>query len=156
MDRISRAHRSWNMSRIRAKDTVPELLVRSALHRLGYRFRLHKNDLPGRPDIVLPRWKVAIFVHGCFWHRHPNCKYAYTPQSKVGFWNRKFAQNVTRDRRKLRALKASGWKVVVLWECKVTSVGLSNILSRRLHVIRATRNSASNCERPQGRSGLGR
>ncbi|HEY0980807.1 very short patch repair endonuclease, partial [Schlesneria sp.] len=85
-DRITKSHRSWNMSRIRSKDTSPELQVRSLLHGLGYRFRIHRIDLPGKPDIVLPRYRVAVLVHGCFWHRHPGCKYAYTPKSRIQFW----------------------------------------------------------------------
>ncbi|MBU1162905.1 MAG: DNA mismatch endonuclease Vsr, partial [Proteobacteria bacterium] len=86
MDIISKEKRSWNMSRIRGKDTKPEIIVRSMLHRMGYRFRLHRKDLPGKPDIVLPKYKTVIFVHGCFWHRHKGCKYAYTPKSRVKFW----------------------------------------------------------------------
>ena len=85
------------MSRIRGKDTTPELVVRSALHRMGFRFRLHKKDLPGRPDIVLSRYRTAVFVHGCFWHRHAGCTKAYTPKSRIRFWQSKFDQNVKRD-----------------------------------------------------------
>jgi DNA mismatch endonuclease (patch repair protein) len=119
MDRISKAHRSWNMSRIRGKDTTPERLVRSALHRMGYRFRLHRKDLPGKPDIVLPKHRVVIFVHGCFWHRHPRCRYSTTPKTNRKFWNAKFKTNVERDRRVRRELRKLGWKVVVVWECQV-------------------------------------
>ena len=90
------------MSRIRGRDTAPELLVRSALHRAGYRFRLHREDLPGRPDIVLPKYRTVVFVHGCFWHRHKGCRFAYTPKSRVAFWNDKFRRNVERDRRNAR------------------------------------------------------
>ena len=118
MDRISKAHRSWNMSRIRGKDTTPERLVRSALHRMGYRFRLHRKDLPGKPDIVLPKHRVVIFVHGCFWHRHPRCRYATTPKTNRTFWNAKFKANIERDRRVRRELRKLGWKVVVVWECQ--------------------------------------
>jgi DNA mismatch endonuclease (patch repair protein) len=89
-DRLSREHRSWNMSRIRGKDTAPELLVRSTLHRTGYRFRLHSQTLPGRPDLMLPKYRTVVFVHGCFWHRHKCCKFAYTPKSRTAFWNAKF------------------------------------------------------------------
>jgi DNA mismatch endonuclease (patch repair protein) len=85
------------MSRIKDRNTKPEIIVRKALHRLGYRFRLHRKDLPGRPDIVLPKYKTVIFVHGCYWHRHKGCKYAYTPKSRVEFWERKFKENSERD-----------------------------------------------------------
>jgi len=105
------------MSRIRSRDTGPELLVRSALHRAGYRFRLHRKDLPGRPDIVLPKYHTVVFVHGCFWHRHKGCKLAYTPKSRVAFWKKKFQSNVDRDRRKARALRQLGWHVITIWEC---------------------------------------
>ena len=109
------------MSRIRSRDTGPELLVRSALHRAGYRFRLHSKDLPGRPDIVLPKYHTVVFVHGCFWHRHKGCRFAYTPKSRVAFWNNKFRGNIERDRRTSTALRKLGWRVVTVWECQATS-----------------------------------
>jgi DNA mismatch endonuclease (patch repair protein) len=117
-DRLSRERRSWNMSRIRGKNTVPEKQVRSSLHRAGYRFRLHPKQLPGRPDVVLPKYRTVVFVHGCFWHRHKGCRYAYTPKSRVAFWNAKFESNVERDRRNSRELRRLGWKVVTVWECE--------------------------------------
>lgn len=117
-DRLSRERRSWNMSRIRDRDTEPERLVRSALHRAGYRFRLHCRDLPGRPDIVLPRYRTVVFVHGCFWHRHCGCRLAYAPKSRTAFWQAKFRSNVERDRRNARELRLLGWKVVTVWECE--------------------------------------
>ena len=117
-DRLTRERRSWNMSRIRGRDTAPEKQVRSALHRAGYRFRLHRRDLPGRPDVVLPKYRTVVFVHGCFWHRHKGCRYAYTPKSRVAFWNAKFVSNVERDRRSARELRRLGWKVVTVWECE--------------------------------------
>lgn len=116
------------MSRIRSKDTKPEMLVRSLLHQMGYRFRLHRKDLPGTPDIVLPKYKTIIFVHGCYWHRHKGCKYAYTPKSRVGFWQKKFQGNVERDRKHKRALKTLGWKVIVIWECQTK---LLNLIERQ-------------------------
>lgn len=119
VDRISSEHRSWNMGRIKGRDTAPELAVRSVLHRLGLRFRLHRRDLPGKPDIVLTRWKTAVFVHGCFWHRHAGCRFAYTPKSRLDFWNRKFDDTTKRDERNQRDLGAAGWRVVVVWECEV-------------------------------------
>jgi DNA mismatch endonuclease (patch repair protein) len=118
-DRISEARRSWNMSRIRGKDTKPEIAVRSMLHRLGYRFRLHRNDLPGRPDIVLPSRKTIILVHGCYWHRHPGCRYAYSPKSRVDFWEKKFSENIARDRRNMNELQSIGWRALVVWECEL-------------------------------------
>jgi DNA mismatch endonuclease (patch repair protein) len=121
VDSLSRKHRSWNMSRIRSRDTGPELLVRSALHRAGYRFRLHSKVLPGRPDIVLPKYHTVVFVHGCFWHRHKGCRFAYTPKSRVAFWNDKFRSNIERDRRNSKALRKLGWRVLIVWECQATS-----------------------------------
>lgn len=106
------------MSRIRGKDTKPEIIVRSMLHRMGYRFRLHRKDLPGKPDIVLPKYSTVIFVHGCFWHRHKGCKYAYTPKSRIKFWKDKFAETVKRDKQHLKQLKENGWGVFIVWECE--------------------------------------
>lgn len=107
------------MSRIRGKDTSPELAVRSILHRLGYRFRLHSRVLPGKPDVVLPRYGTVVFVHGCFWHRHNECPYAYTPKSRTEFWTQKFAGNVERDQQVESQLSALGWKVLIVWECEL-------------------------------------
>ncbi|MCC7411784.1 MAG: DNA mismatch endonuclease Vsr [Gammaproteobacteria bacterium] len=118
MDRLTREHRSWNMSRIRGRDTQPELVVRSVLHRLGFRFRVHEQELPGCPDVVLPRHRVVVFVHGCFWHRHRGCRFAYTPKSNGAFWSDKFEQNVGRDSRNRKELRRLGWRVVVIWECQ--------------------------------------
>ena len=133
VDRITKEHRSWNMSRIRSKDTSPELVVRSLLHLLGYRFRLHRKDLPGSPDIILPRYHVVIFLHGCFWHRHAQCPFAYSPKSRVAFWQKKFADNVQRDRNAIRELKKLGWNVVVIWECDTAQLSrLSAKLARKL------------------------
>ncbi len=105
------------MSRVRGKDTTPEIKVRKVLHGLGYRFGLHASDLPGKPDIVLRKRRTAIFVHGCFWHRHAGCRYATTPKSKIAFWRQKFETNVARDRRNIRQLRKSGWRVLVVWQC---------------------------------------
>lgn len=131
-DRLSRERRSWNMSRIRSRDTKPEKIVRSILHRMGYRFRLHQRYLPGSPDIVLPRYRVAIFVHGCFWHRHVGCRYAYTPKSRSVFWTKKFKDNVERDKRNHYRLKLQNWYVEVIWECETTD---PNHLTARLDRI---------------------
>ena len=124
-DKISKLHRSWVMSRVRGKNTKPELIARSLLHQLGYRFTVNgpKNKrLPGKPDIVLPKYKTVIFVHGCFWHRHRNCKHATTPKSNQEYWNSKFKRNVERDRANQKALKELGWQCIVIWECELKDV----------------------------------
>jgi len=118
MDSLSPERRSWNMSRIRAKDTEPERIVRSLLHGLGYRFRLNRKDIPGKPDLVLPKHRVAIYVHGCFWHRHAGCKLAYSPKSNTAFWEKKFEGNAKRDREVQSLLAEAGWKQIVIWECE--------------------------------------
>ena len=118
MDSLTPERRSWNMSRIRSSNTVPERLVRSLLHRIGYRFRLHRKDLPGRPDIVLPRYNAVVFVHGCYWHRHTGCRLAYTPKSNREFWQAKFTENVSRDARRYNELTSLGWHVITVWECE--------------------------------------
>lgn len=109
------------MAGIKRRDTKPEVAVRSWLHRAGFRFRLHRRDLPGSPDIVLPRWNAVIFVHGCYWHRHAGCPKAATPHTRQRFWNAKFAANIERDRRNLLALRRLGWRVKVVWECSLGS-----------------------------------
>jgi len=121
VDFLSPSERSERMSRIRSSNTSPELALRRALHALGFRFRLHRKDLPGKPDIVLPRYETVVFVHGCFWHRHAGCKVATTPKSNTGFWVEKFDRNVARDSRSRELLEAQGWKVIVVWECELGS-----------------------------------
>ncbi len=117
-DTVDPAKRSEIMSRIRSRDTKPEMIVRRIAHGLGFRFRLHRRDLPGSPDLVFPRYKSVIMVHGCFWHRHPGCKYATSPKTRVSFWENKFKGNVVRDRRNETALHDLGWRVLVIWECE--------------------------------------
>lgn len=112
------AARSANMARIGAKDTKPELIVRRLLHSLGYRYRLHRRDLPGTPDICFPSRKKVIFVHGCFWHRHDGCKRTTTPKTRTSFWENKFQQNVVRDRENLENLSDLEWEAMVVWECE--------------------------------------
>jgi DNA mismatch endonuclease (patch repair protein) len=129
MDILAPEQRSRLMSRIRGKDTSPELKVRRTVHALGFRFRLHRRDLPGSPDLVLPSHRKVIFVHGCYWHRHAGCRYAYFPKSNVAFWQSKFDANVSRDRRAIDALEAVGWTVHVIWECETQN---ADALRRRL------------------------
>lgn len=117
------------MSGILGKDTKPEIAVRSFLHRAGLRFRKDVRDLPGRPDIVLPKWGTVVFVHGCFWHRHRGCRFSYNPKSRQAFWQQKFQDNVARDHRNLSALKTQGWRVFVIWECEITEVRLTRLLN---------------------------
>ena len=129
MDKLTPEERSRNMSRIRSKDTRPERIVRSLLHRLGFRFRLHRGDLPGTPDIVLPRLKTVVFVQGCFWHRHEGCKESTIPKTNTAFWRKKFKINVERDRRAQAALEEAGWRVLVVWGCETKDL---NKLAARL------------------------
>ncbi len=121
MDTLTPAARSALMAKIRSKDTKAEIAVRSCLHRLGYRFRLHDRRLPGSPDIVLPRLRTVIFVHGCFWHRHNNCKFAYTPKTRPEFWTEKFEKNKARDKLVRDSLRKLGWRVEIIWECETES-----------------------------------
>lgn len=118
-DIFSVAKRSEVMSKIGGKNTKPERIVRSLLHRLGYRFRLHRRDLPGRPDVVLPRYRTVIFVHGCFWHLHPGCPSGRLPGTHREFWQKKLEGNMARDARNVGALRSEGWNVITLWECEV-------------------------------------
>ena len=121
MHKISE-QRARNMSAIKSKNTKPEIAVRKLLHSMGYRFRLHRKDLPGSPDIVLPKYKTVIFVHGCFWHRHENCKYASTPKTRKEFWNKKFTENKKRDLEIQEKIKNLDWKSVVIWECETKNI----------------------------------
>ena len=114
--------RSRNMSAIKSKNTKPEIKVRKVLHSMGYRFRLHRKDLPGSPDIVLPKYKTVIFVHGCFWHRHENCKYASIPKTRQEFWNKKFKTNIERDLEIQDKIKNLNWRSVVIWECETKNM----------------------------------
>jgi DNA mismatch endonuclease (patch repair protein) len=128
------------MSRITGRDTTPELTVRSLLHGMGYRFRVHRRDLPGTPDIILPKYRTVVLVHGCFWHRHKGCRFAYTPKSRLDFWQGKFQANVERDRRQCEELVQRGWQVLIAWECQLRNPGelshrLDVALRRRLHDI---------------------
>ncbi|AYV45183.1 very short patch repair endonuclease [Caulobacter flavus] len=118
VDRISPERRSWLMARVKGQNTLPEIIVRRMAHSLGYRFRLHVRELPGSPDLVFPRRRAVVFVHGCFWHRHDGCRKATSPKSREDFWNEKFERNVARDRRVKSELELMGWRVLVVWECE--------------------------------------
>ena len=131
-DVVDRETRSRMMSGIRGKDTKPEVLVRRALFAAGFRFRLHRKDLPGVPDIVLSERRVAVFVHGCFWHSHKGCLYARRPTSRVDFWKAKLDGNVERDRRAIELLTTAGWRVLVVWECLMRDNQALAILSQTL------------------------
>lgn len=127
--------RSALMARVRQKDTEPELAVRKCLHRIGFRFRLHRAGLPGTPDIVLPKHRKVIFVHGCFWHRHPGCRRATTPKTRTSFWEDKFRTNVRRDQENIRKLREADWEPIIIWECETINSGsleehLENILGQ--------------------------
>lgn len=126
VDHLTHAKRSWNMSRIKSGNTKPEKVVRSLLHAMGYRFRLHRKDLPGKPDIVLPKYKTVIFIHGCFWHRHHGCKNATMPKTNTEFWEDKLSQNIDRDRKKHADIERLGWKVIVIWEYNTNSPSIAN------------------------------
>lgn len=122
MDIKSKKARSRNMSAIRGKDTKPELIIRSLLFSNGYRYRLYKKDLPGKPDMYLARYNTVIFIHGCFWHQHTNCKQAYTPKSNTDFWKDKLQKNVERDQSNILTLLESGIKVLIIWECTIKRI----------------------------------
>lgn len=120
-DRLTSEKRSWNMSRIHGKDTSIEVKVRKCLFSHGYQYRKNDKRLPGKPDIVLPKYKTVIFIHGCFWHRHPGCKNATMPKTRVEFWQEKFDRNVENDKLHKDQLEALGWDVIIIWECEINS-----------------------------------
>lgn len=129
VDRLTPEHRSYLMSRVRGKDTTPEMRVRRLAHALGFRFRLHRRDLPGKPDLVFPRYGKIVFVHGCFWHRHKGCRLATHSKTRTEFWEAKFERNVERDRRVQAELRGLGWEVLIVWECETRQPErLENIL----------------------------
>lgn len=132
VDHLTKEMRSWNMARIRSKDTKPEMIVRSLLHRAGYRFRLHSKDLPGKPDIVLPKYATVIFVHGCFWHRHKGCNRCTTPSTNSDYWFAKFKRNISNDKQHRKELKQMGWKPIIVWECEIKNI---DKLARKLKLL---------------------
>lgn len=133
MDVFSKAQRSAVMGSVRSKNTTPEIAVRSLLHRLGFRFRLHRSELPGMPDIVMPGRRIVVFVHGCFWHQHRNCPRAVRPSSNRIYWDKKLDRNAARDVASQQALRQLGWKVVVVWECQIRDI---RRLTRRLTALK--------------------
>lgn len=122
-DVVDKATRSRMMSGIRGRDTKPEMQLRKSLHALGFRYRLQSRKLPGRPDLVLPKYRAVVFVHGCFWHRHPGCRYTTTPSTNAAFWGPKFADTMVRDERNHALLRTAGWRVAVVWECALRQNG---------------------------------
>ena len=127
--------RSYNMSRIKGKNTKPEMLVRKFLHANGFRYRLHVKDLPGKPDVVLPKYKTVIFVHGCFWHQHTNCKLGKIPKNNKAYWVPKLQGNVLRHQRSHKNLKSLGWKSITIWECELNSKVLEKNLNKLKHCL---------------------
>jgi DNA mismatch endonuclease, patch repair protein len=139
VDKLTKEHRSWNMGRIRSENTKPEKIIRSYLHRLGYRFRLHgrvskrfhpKGLLPGKPDIVLVKYNTVVFANGCFWHRHQGCSETTTPKSRTDWWANKFNKNVERDKKKYLELKQLGWKVLIVWGCETKPSLIKNTIDK--------------------------
>jgi DNA mismatch endonuclease (patch repair protein) len=147
VDKFTPEERSRIMSRVKGRDTKPEKLVRSLLHGMGYRFRLHRRDLPGKPDIVLPKYKKAVFIHGCFWHGHRGCSRSARPTTNTEFWNKKIDSNIRRDAAAQKELTASGWKYLIVWQCETRDL---HALSDRLRGFLITGEiGAEKNERPQ-------
>jgi len=132
----SKEVRSYNMSRIRSKNTKPEIIVRKFLHAAGFRFRLHNKNLPGTPDIVLPKYKTAVFIHGCFWHGHQNCRYFVVPKTRTEWWQNKIYRNAANDDKAASELKVLGWKVIEVWECSLKKDLLKDSLDALAENIR--------------------
>ena len=128
----TKEQRSYNMSRIKGRDTKPEMVVRRFLHANGFRYKLHDKKLPGKPDIVLPKYRTVIFVHGCFWHGHTNCKYFVVPKTRTDWWLNKINSNIANDTKAIKALKKEGWKIINLWECDLKSLKIEKALSTLL------------------------
>ena len=130
MDNLTPTQRSQCMSKIKGKDTKPEKFVRSLLHKMGYRFRLHRRDLPGNPDIVIPKYKKVIFVHGCFWHGHEECNRAKRPGSNKAFWHEKLSKNIERDRQNYKKIKILGWDYLIIWQCEIKKGDLDKLAQK--------------------------
>lgn len=142
MDKLSPEKRSWNMSRIRSQNTKPELQIRKALHGMGFRYRLHDKKLPGSPDLVFPKHKAIIFVHGCFWHRH-GCKLTTTPTTREDFWEAKFKANTERDKKNIQELQDTGWRVMVVWECKLKDSNKIDLFEKIRNFLHNKNNTAT-------------
>jgi DNA mismatch endonuclease (patch repair protein) len=140
------------MASIRGKNTLPERTVRRVLHELGFRFRLHRRELPGRPDIVLPKWKLAILVHGCFWHQHRGCRFAVMPKSNYEFWSLKLGSNVARDERTVASLHEAGWRTLIIWECALKKPFGIDRLRGRLKSVTTSKRRRNEIPRIQGSS----
>ena len=147
-DVVDKVTRSRMMAGIRGKNTKPEKVIRSALHSAGFRYRIHVSDLPGKPDLVFPKYKAVVLVHGCFWHRHPGCWWSTNPSSNVGFWEAKFDQNVLRDSKNIDELRKLGWRVAVVWECamrltepEAAALSIGNWLKGHRNLLRLPSNS---------------
>jgi DNA mismatch endonuclease, patch repair protein len=132
----NKATRSYNMAQIKSKNTKPELLVRKFLHGMGFRYRLHAKDLPGKPDIVLPKYKTIIFIHGCFWHGHSNCKYFVTPKTRTDWWLNKINTNKLKDINATKLLKKEKWKIIIVWECALKTRKIKTTLKKILITLR--------------------
>jgi DNA mismatch endonuclease (patch repair protein) len=132
MDVVTPAVRSRMMAGIKGMNTQPEIAVRRALHKAGFRFRLHRGDLPGKPDLIFPRYRTVVFVHGCFWHSHPRCRFASIPATNAEWWREKFRKNRLRDRKQQRALATLGWRVLVIWECEISDPRKLQDVEKRL------------------------
>jgi DNA mismatch endonuclease (patch repair protein) len=127
--------RSYNMSRVKSKNTKPEMLVRTFLHGKGFRYKLHDKSLPGKPDLVLPKYKTIVFIHGCFWHGHEGCKYFSVPQTRTEWWLNKIDTNILNDQKSIRALKEAGWKIVTIWGCELKPAKIENTFRKLLRVF---------------------
>ncbi len=145
--------RSYNMSRIKAKNTRPEILVRKFLHGKGLRFRLHPAGMPGKPDVVLPKHKTVIFVHGCFWHGHTGCRYFVVPKSRTEFWTEKIGSNQVRDQKAAHELTAAGWRVITVWECELKPALREQTLNRLTDTITGPNNQKDEIQQGQKSAG---
>jgi len=146
MDKLTKEKRSWNMSRVKSKNTKPEVLIRSYLHKMGYRFRLHAKQLPGSPDIVLPKYRAVIFIHGCFWHGHDGCKGGEIPKTRPLFWKEKIHENISRDEAAYDQLNLIGWRIAIIWECALKNKGVTN--DTVYNICKWLRSGSNNLELP--------
>jgi len=143
-DSVSQERRSAIMRAVRSRHTGPELAIRKELHRMGLRFRLHRSDLPGKPDLVLAKWRTAVFVNGCFWHQHSGCRRATLPRTNAAFWRAKLGRNLLRDQQNYKSLSRSGWNVLVVWECEIKAGKSSLLLERYFRRIRRLKAKSTN------------